>query len=166
MWVSIAILLLFCFSMYQLTMKAILLQYACLQNLPGLNHLWFVKIVLLCYVLLPWFAKGLDKYPRCMCGGFALFSIFLLIAYPHGYIFSLIIYFLEYLCGHYPFVRLKVLYFSILALFVMCFYKNPSMIIADNGVCNMILHAFGGISISLTIYLHIKSRSFKCVKIY
>ncbi len=52
-WVLFSSVLLFIYVPECVTLKGIVCQVAMRSNLPGLSHLWFMKVIFICYLILP-----------------------------------------------------------------------------------------------------------------
>lgn len=66
-WVTIIVVVYTSFHLYHFTTKQLILYLLNLQwfstPIEGLNHLWFLTVLMICYLLTPWVKILLKKYP-------------------------------------------------------------------------------------------------------
>lgn len=137
------------------------LQMIMLKNLPGLNHLWFMRVIFLCYFILPFVDWCLTQKKSFFLVTLSLMLGLMIYINYHATLLWIGVYFAGYLCGRYPNLQkslgvisvMVVLYLLLRAPFHINLFKEPS-------VQNDLLHAFGGICIFLLIYKNMRHIEF------
>ena len=132
-------------------------------TLPGLNHLWFMEVIVLCYLILPLVDWILSKKTMF---GIVIFIIvsgsLLAFRYNSTYLW-ITLYYIGYLCGRYSSIQGYVLLTaSCVSTWVMFdsgfnleFWKNYSL-------QNNILHASMGAVIFLSLYFCLSHVKLSC----
>lgn len=150
--VSLGIILLFIFSPHSLSVKQVIGQYLLLNtftgNIPGLNHLWFMPVIVGCYVILPFFEKAINRSPKwSICIFFSLLVIVSIFHY-HPYVLWAAVYFIGYVCGRYKKSNIFILLSAVFTfLLVKC-----NIISLTPGIQSDVLHAAGAIVCFLIIF--------------
>ncbi len=147
-WVFIAVGLLMLFSSENITGRSIMLQICMISNLPGLNHLWFMRVIFICYLLLPIFDRSLNKKPTVTIMCAVALSILVLTYFYKALFVWIIIYFIGYCMGRYrrimPYVFIVGLIITLLIFDYQGFLVNAFL--GNSILCN-IIHATCGLTI-------------------
>lgn len=156
-WITLAILLFIFFLPNELSTKSIIIHYLCLngmgEGLPGLQHLWFIPVILFCYFLLPFFLICLKKKTLLTVVLFFIIIISLLYFYFHPYFIWVLVYYGGVICGKYPNIRKWVLIFSVSSIGVLGYNFDFSSLIDFSSARNLFIHALGGIILFLVLYI-------------
>ena len=82
LWVLLIVVLYSVFGLYRVTFKQIVFYVLNLQSfatpIEGLNHLWFLTVLMFCYLTTPWVKKIMTKYELCF---FVLFIVFCIVEF-------------------------------------------------------------------------------------
>lgn len=153
-WVTIAIGILSLISPDSISYKGIILQYATLTNLPGLNHLWFMNIIFICYLILPIIDRGIDKYQSITILSVCfIFVLILALKYESRFLW-ISLYYLGYFCGKYQKIQKYTLLVAAVVSVWMVIYSGFTLsIFKEHSILNNILHATMGITIFLCLFL-------------
>lgn len=158
-WVTIAIGLSALFSSSHLSVGAVADQYFCLSNMEGFEHLWFIPVILLCYLTLPLFARMSNR--SLILASFLLLAICcLLLSFKyHPYLVWVSVYYVGYFAGRFPKMQK---YLAVFSLFIACVlaYGFPLEGYSMHSLRNYSIHAFGAISIFLILFLSLRSYVF------
>lgn len=119
-------------------------------TLEGLGHLWFITIILLCYLLTPVAEKLYGKYGLCFWCAVALISFiwFWKISLYYNYCLWILVYFIGYFSRTY----IKKLGFFLIILSLVLIAILPSYHIHSGNHFDSWMHAIGGVWIFLSIY--------------
>lgn len=161
LWVTVAIMILYIFSPGSISVKKILFQYATISTLPGLTHLWFMNVIFICYLLLPFVDRNMNKKPTITIMILLIcFGVFLSFWYQATFLW-ITLYYLGYLCGRYA--RIQKYFFIISALitiWILSYSEFSLLIFKEDSIKNNILHASAGILIFTGLYLGTQRISF------
>lgn len=132
---------------------AIFKQLFMLKNLPGLNHLWFMRVIFLCYLILPLIDSSLNHKNNITIIALVLLLFIMIFFYYSSSLLWILTYYVGYICGRYPKIQSFLWIGS--AIIVLCIigwthcdiniFKEPS-------IKNDLLHTFGGIFLFLLIF--------------
>lgn len=157
LWVSVAITLLCTLGGVDPEPGRILRQYLMLSQLPGLNHLWFMMVIFVCYALLP----AIDRLTsRHLLAGIAAIFLAMAAIYPIlgiGIALWVALYYLGYFCGRYPSI-IRVTFLLSLAATVAIFatYGLNLELFQRPDLVSILLHCALGTAISLGTYLALR----------
>lgn len=153
-WVIVAMCLIFCFSPYSIGYKDIFLQLAMLKNLSGLDHLWFMPVIFLCYLFLPFVDKCLSKNTTLSLIIFGFLTVLVLISKYSPTFLWVALYYVGYLCGRFSKIQKYVLTISAVATIWILYYCDFNLcVFKESTVRNNLLHAFSGTLIFLGLYI-------------
>lgn len=163
LWTMVAILLLGLFHSDSLTMDGVIKQFIMIDTLPGLTHLWFMPVIFLCYLILPFFDRLLSKNEIIGLMSFVVIALLLLVLMYSPNLLWVILYFVGYLCGRYNIIQIYLFAMSLImtcCIIIMWYTNSYHFFIRDTGILNNLLHAFAGIFIFLGLYLMAERISF------
>lgn len=81
-------------------------------TVSGLGHLWFMKILFICYIILPVFNYITKRYNYKAIALLSLGLCLLSIYYPSSTLIWIMVYYCGFLCGRFPRIQLPVLLLS------------------------------------------------------
>lgn len=81
-------------------------------TVSGLGHLWFMKILFICYLILPVFNYIIKRYNYKAIALLSLGLCLLLSYYPSSTLIWIMVYYCGFLCGRFPRIQLPVLLLS------------------------------------------------------
>ncbi|MDE5886420.1 MAG: acyltransferase family protein [Muribaculaceae bacterium] len=166
LWVSTVILLLLIFFPSSLSFNGILKQLTMIGALPGLNHLWFMRVIFLCYLILPFFDNCLSKNKMISLCVFAIISVTILVFFFSSSFLWILLYFIGYMCGRYTVLQTYLFFLSFLgALGILVVSEFDISIWKEDGAVNSFLHFFIGIVIFLGLYFFFKMDKFRNKKL-
>ena len=153
-WVSIAIGILSLISPESLSFKGIILQYVTLSNLPGLNHLWFMNVIFICYLFLPLIDKAIGRNQSITILSLCFITgILLTFKYDSRFLW-ISLYYLGYLSGKYFIIQKYALFISaVISVWIIIYSEFTLTIFKEQSILNNVLHATLGITIFLVLYL-------------
>jgi len=156
-WVIVSVLLITCFSPYDISAREFGLQILMLQNISGLDHLWFMRTIFICYLFLPICDRFMTNNSIVTITLFVIISsIILMVCYRPGLVW-ITLYYLGYILGRYR--RIIPYTFTIsLLIFIPLAALSDDFIKAFKlaNVSSVMLHSLLGIIIFLGILLLIR----------
>lgn len=161
-WVIIAACFLnFSSEANSINVTAILKQLVMLKNLPGLNHLWFMRVIFLCYLILPLIDLCLTSKKFFIIVVLGLLLSLMMIFNYTATLLWIVTYYAGYLCGRYP--KIQSFLGIISFIMVLCLIKRTYLTLTyfkEPSIQNDLLHTFGGIFIFLLIYKTVRHLRF------
>lgn len=156
-WIIVSLVLLYCFAPDSFGYKDIIMQLLMQRNLAGLNHLWFMYVIFLCYLILPIVDYCLTKNQVLFIILFGfLTSIMLVFKYSPTYLW-VSLYYVGYLCGRYSMIQKYVLIIStIVTTWIFAYCEYDLYVFKEISIWNNLLHASTGALIFLVIFLSCK----------
>jgi len=153
LWITVAIALLFIFADEKPTAMAIVKEYAMRSHLPGLNHLWFMFVLFVCYIPLPLVDRAMTRRPLVaiiiMC---VMLSLLIVFKQASLYVW-VALYYVGYLCGRFPAVHKYALIASAMVFIAILWTEGVSFnLFKDMTLTGNFLHAAAGVVISLGIF--------------
>lgn len=101
-WMVVAIFLIFLTEPDILSTHEVIMSLLMVRTLPGLNHLWFMPIIFICYLLLPLFDRYITKNTLItVVISSILITTLLYFHYSSNFIW-IVIYYIGYMCGRFP----------------------------------------------------------------
>lgn len=153
-WVVVSIALLYIFSPYKPTFGDVLLQITMVKNLPGLNHLWFMRVLAICYLILPLINIKMSKKLNLEIILFAIVSLIVLFILYSPTFLWIALYYIGYLCGRYQNVSNYILILSVIVTFwIIANYGINIFELKDNSTIDSAIHASVGTIIFLVFLL-------------
>lgn len=147
-WILISVILLFIFDKSVITIGGIVKQIFLIENLPGLGHLWFMGIIAVCYMLLPFVDYSLNKRETFTICSIVLFSCILFFFRYDARFVWIALYYIGYFCGRYQNIQKPIwliAFFIVVYLFLFTKGKNGIELFTIWGIQNNLIHAFGGL---------------------
>lgn len=160
-WVTVAMALLFLIGNVSINPIQVAKEYATVSHHPGLNHLWFMFVIFVCYLLLPIMDRWMSRKGMLTLMVFTLCVITLIIIRGMSLYVWVALYYIGYLCGRYPKIQVPTLLLSIFTVFGMAIYLGFNFgIFRYTNIPGNIFHAACGIVVSLGIYLMVRRLKF------
>lgn len=160
-WLVIVIIVYAVFHLYRFNAKQIILYLLNLQRfsapIDGLNHLWFLTVLMFGYLLTPWTIKLLKKYPIVFISSFVICSIaeFVFVKKMYGFFAWIALYFagLFYGCYYSKKASIIVIAVSALILFLLGVRFKPNWLTqTDYQNCSIWLHWVLGLFLFALLY--------------
>lgn len=161
LWVAVAAALIGVLAPEAVTFTTVRRQLMMLGNLPGLNHLWFMYVIFLCYLILPAIDRAISARPALALTAMALCTAAVLwLRYSPIYLW-VALYYVGYLCGRFPRVQPFVLAISatvtagILAAYGLSTdtFRRPELV-------SNIIHASAGTALFLALHMTCRNVKF------
>ena len=148
-WFAIVMVVYAAFHLYRINAKQAVLYLLNLQwfstPIEGLNHLWFLTVLMVAYLLTTWLKKFHEKYPICCVTAFVLFCVveFFFVKKFYSFCAWLSLYFIGMIYGYYYSKRISniVLIVGSVILIVLGFsFKQDWLIQTENQHYSIWLH--------------------------
>lgn len=152
-WLLVAFALLWCLADEKPSVMAMGKMFLVRGTVPGLNHLWFMFVIIVCYLILPFFDRLVSKNAMLGISIFAVASGLLLTLKYNSLFLWITLYFIGYLCGRYGSIQRYVLAVAACVSAWLLIDSGFDLEFWSIGSWqNNVLHAAGGIVIFMTLY--------------
>ncbi|MCM1309765.1 MAG: acyltransferase [Bacteroides sp.] len=157
LWVSVAITLLCTIGGLSPEPSRIVRQYMMLGNLPGLNHLWFMMVIFVCYSLLPAIDRLCTWRLWASLVGLAIALGGLAMVVGPSLAIWVALYYLGYFCGRYPRIIPIALTVGIIgAVVIAATFGLDMALFRRTDVWGNVFHSCLGVIISLGVFLSVR----------
>lgn len=144
----------------KLVLSQVLKHFIALDFMPGLNHLWFMKVILMCYLFLPLIDMAITR-KKMFIILFLSVGLALCLALRYSPTFLWIaLYYVGYICGRYSVIHKYILGVAILiTAWIVVFEEFSLDLFREESLASNLLHASAGILIFMTLYFSLRVRS-------